>query len=154
MGLHRSISDHGVFIWKQEESELFLALATDDCLIICYHRAQFLDLKRNMEAMSDLTLQEGAILRFLNLRIIQRPAGISIDQTDHIVETIVEPYVKDRNTSTLISITSPFTTDSSFEQYLYEAPILVGPALRVVEIKYGGSLFHWNGFLLHVALTT
>jgi hypothetical protein len=154
MGLHRSISDHGVFICKQESSERFIALATDDCLIMCDDRAQFLDLKSKMEAMFDLTLQQVAILHFLNLRIIQSPAGISIDQTDHIVKTIVEPYFKYRNTSALISITSPFLPDSSFEQRLYEAPILVGPALHVVETKYGGSLFHWSGFLLHVTLNT
>jgi hypothetical protein len=107
-----------------------------------------------MEAIFDLTLQEGTILRFLNLLIIQSPAGISIYQTDHIVETILELYFKDRDTSALISITSPFPTDSSFEKCLHEAPILVCTTLCDVETKYGGSLFHWNDVLLHVALTT
>jgi hypothetical protein len=145
MGLHRSISNHGVFIWKKETSKLFLTLAADDCLIICDDWAHLLDLKSKMESMFDLSLQEGAILRFLNLQIVQSPAGISIDQMDHIVETIVHPYFKDQDTSTLISITSPFLTDSSFEQRLYEDPIPIGPALCAVETKYGGSLFHWNG---------
>jgi hypothetical protein len=45
-----------------------------------------------MEAIFEVTLQDGAILRFLDLRIIKSPAGISIDQTDHIVETIVTPF--------------------------------------------------------------
>jgi hypothetical protein len=107
-----------------------------------------------MEAMFEVTLQEGAILRFLNMRIIQIPAGISTDQTDHIVENIVESYFKNRDTSELRSITSPFPTDSSFEQRLYEAPVLTGAALNAVELEHGGSLYHWNGVLLHVAITT
>jgi hypothetical protein len=90
-----------------------------------------------MEDMFEVTLQEGAILRFLNLRIIQITAGISIDQMDHILEMIVDPYFKDHDTSTLLSITIPFPTDSSSERRLYEAPVLTGPALRDVEHKYG-----------------
>jgi hypothetical protein len=53
----------------------------------------------------------------------------------HIVETKVDPYFKDWDTSTLISIISPFPEDSSFGQGLYEAPILIGPALSAVETK-------------------
>jgi hypothetical protein len=49
-----------------------------------------------------------------------------------------------------MSITSLFTTDSSFEQRLFEAPVLTDSALRDVEHTYGGSLFHRNGILLHV----
>jgi hypothetical protein len=134
IGLHRSISDHGVFVWKQPSSELFLALAlaTDDCIVLCDDRVQFLDLKEKMEKMFEVTLQEGAILRFLNVRIIQSPAGISIDQTDHILDTIVMSFLKNQGTSELVSITSPFPTDSSLEQRLYEAPVLVGAALKKI----------------------
>jgi hypothetical protein len=142
IGLHGNISDHGVFVWKQQSSKLFLALATDDCMVICDDRLKLLDLKAKMESMFEVTLQKGAILRFLNLRIIQSPAGISIYQTDHIVETIVTPNFKNQNASTLVSITSPFPTDSSFEKHLYEAPVLVGAALKKLEDQHGGSLYH------------
>jgi hypothetical protein len=64
IGIHRSISDHDVFVWKQPSSELFLALDTDDCLVICDNQSQFLDLKAKMEAMFEVTLQEVSILRF------------------------------------------------------------------------------------------
>jgi hypothetical protein len=89
-----------------------------------------------------------------NLRIIQSPAGISIDQTDHIVETILEPFYKNRYTPLLLSITSQFRTDASFEQRLYEAPVVTGSVICAIEDKFGGSLFHWNRVLLHVAFTT
>jgi hypothetical protein len=83
-------------------------------IVLLYNRQQFLALKSKMEAFFEVTLQEGAILRFLNLRIIQSPAGISIDQNDHIVENVLDPYFQDCDTTELHSITSPFPTDSSF----------------------------------------
>jgi hypothetical protein len=101
-----------------------------------------------------LTLQEGNIVRFLNLRIIQSPQGISIDQTDHIVDTVIGPYFQNRVTSKMLAITSPFPADSSFETTLYESPILAGSNLHRIEKHYGGSLFPWNGILLNVAVTT
>jgi hypothetical protein len=67
IGLHRSMSDHGVFDWKQPTSELYIFLATDDCLVRWDDRSQFLDLKEQMEAIFEVTLQEGALLTFLNL---------------------------------------------------------------------------------------
>jgi hypothetical protein len=66
-------------------------------MVLCDDRAQFLDLKAHMEALFEVTLQEGALLHFFNLQIIQSPAGISIDQTDHIMEMIIDPYYKDQD---------------------------------------------------------
>jgi hypothetical protein len=70
IGLKRRISDNGVFVWKQPTSELFIALATGDDIVLCDYRAQFLELMARMEALFEATLQEGALLRFLNLQII------------------------------------------------------------------------------------
>jgi hypothetical protein len=79
---------------------------------------------------------------------------IIIDQTHQIVDTIIGPYFKDRDTSKLLVITSPFPTDSQFDTKLYDSPILTGSALHKIERQYGGSLFHWNAILLHVTITT
>jgi hypothetical protein len=84
-----------VCVWKREASGLFLALVMDECLVLFDDQAQFLALKSQMEAMFEVTLQEGAVLRFLNMRTIQSPASIITNQIDHIVETIVESYFKD-----------------------------------------------------------
>jgi hypothetical protein len=54
----------------------------------------------------------------------------------------------------LVSITNPFPTGSSFDQRLYESPVLVSTALKKLENQHGGSLYHWNGVALHVAITT
>jgi hypothetical protein len=67
----------------------------DNCIVLCDDHVQFLDLKAKMEALFEVTLQEGALLRFLNLRIIQSSAGISIDHMDDIIETIIDPNYKD-----------------------------------------------------------
>jgi hypothetical protein len=42
IGLHRSVADHAVFVWKERESEMFIAVVTDDCLCLVENRAQFL----------------------------------------------------------------------------------------------------------------
>ena len=36
-----------------------------------------------LEKVFDLTVNEGSILKFLNICIVQSPAGISFDQTNH-----------------------------------------------------------------------
>jgi hypothetical protein len=91
-----------------------VAIATDDCLCVCDDREKFLQFKRCLEELFELTLQEGKSFRFLNLRIIQSPQGINIDQTDHIVDIIIGPYFKDRDTMQLMAITRPFPTNSKF----------------------------------------
>jgi hypothetical protein len=152
MGLTWHPTDHSVFLWQTPTAELFLALATDDFLVLTDYRELFLALKSGLKKLFKLTLQEGPVLRFLNLRIIQSPDGISIDQTDHVVESIIETYFKLRDVSKLVRITSPFPTDTSFERQLYESPVLTGSALRYIELKHDGSLYKWNGALLHVTI--
>jgi hypothetical protein len=116
MVLTRHPTDHAVFLWQTPTAELFLALATDDFLVLANDREHFLALKSGLEKLFKMTLQEGSVLRFLNLRIIQSPHGISIDQTDHVVDSIIEPYFKLRDVSKLVRIISPFPMDTSFEQ--------------------------------------
>jgi hypothetical protein len=139
---------------KEPSSEMFVAIAIDDCVCFYNDRRKLLRLKRRLEKLFILALQEGNILRFLNLWIIQSPRGISIDQTDHIMETVIGPYFQDRDTTKMLTITSPFPADSSFETKLYDSPILTGSALHKLENKYDGSLFHWNGIILHITITT
>jgi hypothetical protein len=153
-GLTRHPTDNAIFLWQTPTAELFLALATDDFLVLTDGRELFLALKSGLEKLFKLNLQEGSVLRFLNLRIIQSPDGISIDQNDHVFDSIIEPYFKLCDVSKLVRITSPFPMDTSFEQQLYEYPVLTGSALRAIELKHDDSLYKWNDALLHVATTT
>jgi hypothetical protein len=54
----------------------------------------------------------------------------------------------------LVPITSHFPIESQYERGLYDSPILTGSKLHAIEKQYDGSLFHWNGILLHIAITT
>jgi hypothetical protein len=108
----KCVADHAVFVWKERESEMFAAIVTDDCVCLVDDRAQFLRLKTRMEELFHMTLHEGVTVRFRNLRVIQSPQGISIDQTDHIVDTIIDTYFANRDVSKLVPITSHFPTDS------------------------------------------
>jgi hypothetical protein len=104
----RSSSDHGIFVWIIHNETLYLALATDDILVCSTTRQPFLLLKQELEKLFDLTCVEGNILKFLNLRIIQSPSGISFDQTDHIENTILSEYFKDTPPSTIKRQPYPF----------------------------------------------
>ncbi len=49
----------------------------------------------HIQLLFDFTCSEGSILKFLNLCIVQSPAGISFDQPDHIRGIILAQYFKD-----------------------------------------------------------
>jgi hypothetical protein len=69
---------------------------------------------------------------FLNLCVIQSPQGIIIDQTDHIVDTIIDTYFSNRDLSNLVPITNHFPTDSQFESDIYYSPFLPDPGLKAI----------------------
>ncbi|MFN9978522.1 MAG: reverse transcriptase domain-containing protein, partial [bacterium] len=64
----RCSCDHGVFILTTPEETCYIALETDDLLFISKTRAPFLRLKASLEQLFDLTVCEGSVLKFLNLR--------------------------------------------------------------------------------------
>jgi hypothetical protein len=72
-------------------------------------------------------------VRFFNLCVIKIPQGISFDQTDHILDTIIDTYFANRYVSKLVPITRPFPTESQFEGDLYDSPILTGSKLHAIE---------------------
>jgi hypothetical protein len=69
--------------------------------------------------MFDLTCKQGSILKFLNLRIIQSPSGVSIDQTHHIKTQVLEIYFADIPSSSIPQCCYPFSIEASFEQLLF-----------------------------------
>jgi hypothetical protein len=121
------------FVWKELESEIFSAVATDDCLCLVDDCAQFLRLKTRMDALFDMNLQKGATLRFLNLRVIQSHQGISIEQIDHNVNTIIDTYFVNRDVSKLVPLANPFPTESPFERDLRDSPIIMGSQIHAIE---------------------
>jgi hypothetical protein len=89
------MDDHAVFTWTGPLAEMFVTIAKDDCICVCDDREKNVRPKHLLEELLELTLQEGNTIRFLILRINQSPQCIIIDQTDHIVDTVNDPYLKD-----------------------------------------------------------
>jgi hypothetical protein len=123
-------------------------LETDALLFISKTRSPFLRLKAALEKIFDLTVCEGSVL---NLRIIQSPAGISFDQTQHIQNTLLYDYFKDIPKDSITRQLYPFLLDTTFEKCLYEAPPLQGIELTSVTKKYRFSFGHLVGCLMHIA---
>jgi len=153
LGLHlvRCSCDHGVFIWTLPTETCFLALATDDVLFLSKTRSPFIRLKQELEKLFDLTICEGAPLKFLNLRIVQSPFGISFDQSQHIQNTILAEYFKDVPISSITKQLYPFPVDAAFERKLYESSPLTGIDLINATKRFRFSFSHVVGELMHIA---
>jgi hypothetical protein len=151
LGMLRSSTDHGIFIWKWNDETCFLALETDDILMASPTRSPFLHLKADLEKLFDLTCSEGTILRFLNLRLIQSPCGVSMDQTLHIKTKILHEYFHGILPTSIPKTYYPFPLEASFEQSLYEAPPLTGRDLQLKEKAFCFSFSHIVGELMHIA---
>ena len=87
-------------------TDSFLNLATDDFLVATNSPYLKQLLHSHLSAAFKITIQEGTQLNFLNFRIIQSPAGISIDQTAHILDK-----VKKYTSSFSKIINTPLRTD-------------------------------------------
>lgn len=147
----RCSCDHGIFVWNLPTETCYIALETDDLLFISKTCSPFLRLKAELEKIFDLTVCEGSVLKFLNLCIIQSPAGISFDQTQHIQNTLLYDYFKDIPKDSITRQLYPFPLDATFEKRLYEAPPLQGIELTSVTKKYQFSFGHLVGCLIHIA---
>ena len=147
----RCSCDHGIFVWNLPTETCYIALETDDLLFVSKTRSPFLRLKAELEKIFDLAVCEGSVLKFLNLRIIQSPAGISFDQTQHIQNTLLYDYFKDIPKDSITRQLYPFPLDATFEKRLYEAPPLQGIELTSVTKKYRFSFGHLVGCLMHIA---
>lgn len=84
LGTTTSLDNHGIFTWLYYNKPIYFALKTDDILVACDDNTAFLHIKLDLGTLFDVTCSMGNILRFLILRIIQTPNGISMDQTQHL----------------------------------------------------------------------
>jgi len=91
------------------------------------------------------------VIKFLNLRIIQSPAGISFDQTTHIKNIILAEYFKDIPSNSIKFQPYPFPLEPAFERTLYESVPLVGLALANAVKKFRFTFGHIVGALMHIS---
>jgi hypothetical protein len=100
-----------------------------------------------LKKLFDFTCNEGNLLKYLNIRIIQSPCGISLDQMQHITSTILNEYFQGVPVSSIPFKSYPFPIEPAFERSLYEAPPLVGPALQAKKKDFGFTYSHIVGVL-------
>jgi hypothetical protein len=149
-GMTRSPYDHGIFTWLSSNKPTYLAIETDDILVACDGTNPFLQIKSNLEKLFDVTCSMGTTLRFLNLRLVRSPQGISMDQTQHIQSKVLHEYFNTTSSSAIPKKLYPFPIEASFEKRLFEAAPLTPLALHQHEKTLGASFNSTVGALMHI----
>ena len=98
-----------------------------------------------------VTIQDGPLLKYLNIRIIQTEEGISIDQSKHIYDNITSKRFN-INDERFKTADTPFRTDSAYEKSLVETLPASHDELRELEKEFGGQYNAILGEILHVAM--
>ena len=139
----------GIFIWKQDDILAYLILATDDILFATNTTKAVHLLETAFHKYFSFTMRKGSELSFLNFRIIQRKHGISIDQSNHIKQKILDEYFP-----TPIKVpfqSSPFPLCPKFEMTLFAStPLDQDQHFKMAKIHHG-SFNHWTGAIIHIA---
>ena len=148
MGMKKNATDNAVWVSLRGKDIVILLSETDDFMLLVSHKKLYDDIKQRIEKSYDITMQEGPILKYLNLQIIQSDAGISIDQTQHILK-MLEPHYPKSSHFTKTDI--PFRTDKDFEMEMMDAIPASPTELKLLEKEYKGSYSTLYGQLLHVA---
>ena len=110
---NKSTIDHAIYIKVFTDGNVsYVTVSTDDVLDTNNNENAFPELTIVSKEHFEMKVQEGLVLKYLNFRICQSPLGLSIDQTDHIMELVNEwfPTGKFKNLDTT------FRTDSSYEK--------------------------------------
>ena len=89
-------------------------------------------------------------LQFLNFRVIQSEHGVSIDQSNHIIQSILNEYF-DKDDKVKYE-SSPFPLDNKFEYELYQSLPMTPEELEEAEKKYKGKYNKWTGALQHISV--
>ena len=84
--------------------------------MVCYIGA----LQTHMRRFVLITTQDAAVVKYLNVRIVQSDMGIRIDQTHHIKSTILDVWFPPATTGLLKTADTPYRTDSDFERCYWQ----------------------------------
>ena len=99
-------AEPALFFYLRDGSILAVTTPTDDFLCAVSSKEFFHGFKRFVEKVVPVTIQEGPLLKYLNIGIIQTEEGISIDQSKHIYDERFK------------TADTPFRTDSAYEKSL------------------------------------
>ena len=145
--IHATSVDNGFYILIHKKTQiLFLNLATDDLLVATNSASLKQKLFNKLTEAFKVTIQEGTLLHFLNYRIIQSPAGVSLDQTTHILEK-VDKYTSPGSKK----VHTPLRTDRQFDDDIYLSLPASKEELQHLAQEYGGSFLQLFGEINHIA---
>ena len=143
-----------IWLWILDGEKNYLALATYNILIASSTNKPLQILKAEFDKYFTYTVKQGSELTFLNYRIIQSEHGISIDQLNHIDQTILKPNFKDiidKDEKPKFQ-SAPFPLNPKFEVELFQANPMDEKQIASIKIKYKGAYNHWTGALQYIAV--
>ena len=108
-----------VWVYLKNNQISYLILSTNDILYMSKHEQPLKQLLEKFGEFLSFKIKRGIELQFLKFRIIQFEHGISIDQTNHILQSILyHSFGKNKKVKYKSSL---FRLDSKFEYELYAA---------------------------------
>ena len=149
LGMVPATGNKGLFYWQHEGHTALLALATDDILLAATHKSLYIKIQSVFDNYFAYTTNDGKVIQFLNYRIIQSEFGTSIDQYNHIRQTMLQVFFPNKDIVPFQS--SPFPLETSIEMDLFKAQPLTEDENMAMTKRYRGSYMHWVGALLHIA---
>ena len=153
-GLLPCPAEPALFSYFDGPDELTIITSTDDFLISSSSISLFKRLCTHIEEYVPITIQEGPVIKYLNIRIIQTELGISIDQTHHIQTSVLDTWFPATKTERLKSADTPYRTDSQYERDLQEQLPATGTQLAKLEKEHGGKFNALIGQFLHIEQVT
>ena len=105
-------AEPALFVFYDGPATLIIVTSTDDFLCVYSHEDLFSAFKTHMERFVPVTTQEGNVLKYLNIQIVQTDQGISIDQTHHIKTKILDHWFPPDTVERLRSADTPYRIDS------------------------------------------
>ena len=155
-GFVSCIQEPSLFIYEKENGTMILNTSTDDFLCAYSNQTIFDTLCTHLKRFFDITTEQGTLLKYLNLRIIQSPFGISVDQSQHIEHTIINKYFPPEKVaeSGLKAVHTPFNTCNKYEIDLLEQLPATGEHLKALEKRYDGTYASIIGAIMHVYVWT
>ena len=141
-------ADNAIFAMIKDTQILILAVQTDDTLVATNAPSLKDKVLSTLQQAFKVTTQEGIKLKYLNFRIIQSTHGISIDQTDHILELVnsyipVDTKVEPANT--------PLRSDRQFQDEVSNSVPSSPGDLKKLEKEFGYKFSSLYGALLDVS---
>ncbi len=153
-GFNQCPFDLSLYYFCDKAHVMLLNTSTNDFLCAYSDSTIFLHLQTHMKIYVGVTSQDGLVLNYLNLQILQSSHGISVDQSKHIQSTILDPWFGSAPQQLTCPVHTPYCTDSEYEKELYDVLPASEDELKQLNKEFGGSFPHHNGKFMHIMVLT